>query len=207
MMSSGDGQSSMWLERLADGEFDAVQQFWDQYGFRMQRLAEKNIGKKLAMRVDAEDVVQSACRTFFRRVGNGQLTVATSDQLWNLMCAIVLLKTRQVARFHFRDKRTLNREVSIAPTAEDESDVRFQPVSSEPSPADAAEFADELKRLLRNLEPEMQQVVQLKLEGYTNTEIGDKLAVSERTVRRHIQDVRQGMKRTLLDLQGQVDDE
>ena len=61
-------------------------------------------------------------------------------------------------------------------------------------------------QLLRNLEPEMQQVVQLKLEGYTNTEIGDQLAISERTVRRHIQDVRRGMKQTLLDLQGQVDD-
>jgi len=205
-MSSSDGQSSIWLERLADGEADAVQQFWDRFGFRMQRLAEKNIGKKLAKRVDAEDVVQSACRTFFRRVGDGKLRVATSDKLWNLMCVIVLLKTRQVARFHFRDKRALSREVPMAPGAEDESDDRFQPTSSEPSPAEAAEFADELNQLLRNLEPEMQQVVQLKLEGYTNGEIGDKLAVSERTVRRHIQDVRQGMKQTLLDLQGQVDD-
>ena len=205
-MSSSDGQSSIWLERLADGEADAVQQFWDRFGFRMQRLAEKNIGKKLAKRVDAEDVVQSACRTFFRRVGDGKLRVATSDKLWNLMCVIVLLKTRQVARFHFRDKRALSREVPMAPGADGESDARFQPASSEPSPAEAAEFADELNQLLRNLEPEMQQVVQLKLEGYTNGEIGDKLAVSERTVRRHIQDVRQGMKQTLLDLQGQVDD-
>ena len=205
-MSSSDGQSGIWLERLADGEADAVQQFWDRFGFRMQRLAEKNIGKKLAKRVDADDVVQSACRTFFRRVGDGKLRVATSDQLWNLMCVIVLLKTRQVARFHFRDKRALNREVPMVPVAEDESDARFQPTSSEPSPAEAAEFADELNQLLRNLEPEMQQVVQLKLEGYTNTEIGDQLAISERTVRRHIQDVRRGMKQTLLDLQGQVDD-
>ncbi len=204
-MSTENGQSTTWLERLAEGEFEAVQQFWDQFGFRMQRLAERNISQKLAVRIDAEDVVQSACRTFFRRVGKGQLSVATSDQLWNLMCAIVLLKTRQVARFHFRDKRTLSREVSSAPVVESGSDVGFQPASSEPSPADAAEFADELNRLLRDLEPEMQQVVQLKLEGYTNTEIGDQMAISERTVRRHIQAVRRGLKQTLMDLQGQAD--
>jgi len=205
-MSTQDGPSNAWLERLADGEFEAVQRFWDQYGFRMQRLAEKNISPKLALRVDAEDVVQSACRTFFRRVGKGQLSVATSDQLWNLMCAIVLLKTRQVARFHFRDKRTLSREVAVDSSTTDESHVGFQPVSSEPTPADAAEFADELNRLLRDLEPEMQQVVQLKLEGYTNTEIGQQMSISERTVRRHIQDVRRGMKQTLMDLQGQADE-
>ena len=54
----------------------------------------------------------------------------------------------------------------------------------EPPPDEAAELDDELQRLLSGLDPEEQQVVDLKLQEHTNEEIAEKVGCSERTIRR-----------------------
>ena len=63
-----------WLDDLAEGKPTAVEQFWQRYGESLQRVAERQIASWLRRRVDPEDVVQSACRTFFRRAIEGNFS-------------------------------------------------------------------------------------------------------------------------------------
>src|SRR5262249_34853872 len=64
-------------------------------------------------------------------------------------------------------------------------------LTREPTPAEAAEMADECRRLLDLLDqPELRQIALWKVEGYTDEEIAAKLDCVPRTVRRKVQRIR-----------------
>jgi len=179
-MSDVDHGWRTWARRLADGEDEVVDEFWGQYGDRLQGLAAKFLTSKLYRREGPEDVVQSVCRTFLRRAKAGQFELPDRDSLWRLLCAITVAKVREKARYHGRQKRSFEQEQPL-----DSSRVGAVPVdASEPTPAEAAEFADELQRLLDDMDEEEREVVLLRIEEYTYPEIAEKLGRSKRTVRR-----------------------
>jgi RNA polymerase sigma factor (sigma-70 family) len=66
-----------------------------------------------------------------------------------------------------------------------------QLLSREPTPDEAAELADECRRLLDALaEPELRQIALWKVEGYTNEEIAARLDCVPRTVERKVSRIR-----------------
>lgn len=168
---------------LRDGDSRVQQAFWDQYGPLLHNVAEKNLSPGLRRRLGPEDVVQSACRTFFRRAQGGQFQLSDNEGLWRLLCAITLTKIREQARFHLRQKRGLQQEVHKGPLLSGES-ASWDVASPQPTPAEAAAFADQLQQLLSSFDEEERQIVDLKLQDFTQEEIAEKLGCSERTVRR-----------------------
>ena len=186
-----------WMTRLVDGDSRAEHDFWNQYGERLQRLAAQHLSDGLRRRVGAEDVVQSACRTFLRRAQGGQFELSDSDSLWRLLCAITLTKVRQQARFHGRQKRAVGQEQYL--NAEGSRAAGGPVISPEPTPDEAAEFADQLEQLLSLLDEEEREVVVLKLEQNTNEEVARHLQCSERTVRRIVKRLQARLKERLLE--------
>lgn len=179
-MADADLEWRSWVRRLADGDDVVVNEFWRQYGDRLQGLAAKFLTSKLYRREGPEDVVQSVCRTFLRRAKAGQFDLADRESLWRLLCAITVAKVREKARYHSRKKRSFELERPL-----EGSRIGAVPAeAAEPSPAEAAEFADELQRLLSDMDEEERQVVLLRIEDYTYPEIADKLGRSKRTIRR-----------------------
>ena len=64
--------------------------------------------------------------------------------------------------------------------------------SHEPSPEEAAIFADDWQHLFRLLrDTTLQQVALRALEGYSNSEIAEMLGRNQRTVERKLQSIRQ----------------
>jgi RNA polymerase sigma factor (sigma-70 family) len=183
------------IQGLRDGDPQAVREFCARYGELLHRLADKHLAEGLRRRVSPEDVVQSACRTFLRRAQGGQFHLADSASLWRLLCAITLAKVREQARFHLRQKRGFDQEVQAVPG--DASGVSFHPVDPNPSPAEAAELADQFQQLLATLDDEERQIVDLKLQEYTNDEVAQHLGCSERTVRRILKRVQARLARAL----------
>jgi RNA polymerase sigma-70 factor (ECF subfamily) len=183
-MSNPDDRNDAWLAALLDGEARTVEQFWGEYGERLNRLAERHLSSRLSRRVGADDVVQSVCRTFFRRAREGQFELSDAEALWRLLCVITLTKCRMTARFHGRERRGINREQPLDAAPGDSIGPGNAIAGGEPPPDQAAELDDELQRLLSALDPEQQQVVDLKLQELTNEEIAEQIGCSERTVRR-----------------------
>jgi len=183
------------IDGLRTGDPRRVQQFCDQYGSGLQRLAEKHMPGALKRRVGAEDVVQSVCRTFFRRAGGGEFKLPDSESLWRLLCAITLTKVREQARFHLRQKRGIDQEAGAAVPSGQDSLPGFVPVARGPTPAEAAEFADQFQQVLAGLDDEERQVIDLKLQECTNEEIAERLGCSERTVRRTVKRVQASLAR------------
>ncbi len=129
---------------LRAGEAWAIKEFCDRFGEPLERIADRKLPAGLRRRLGPEDVVQSACCTFFRRVRLGEFNLPDAASLWHLLCAITLNKVTEKARFHLRQKRSLGREEDVNP-ATGESGVGFDPASSTPQPDEAAEFADQLR--------------------------------------------------------------
>ena len=64
-------------------------------------------------------------------------------------------------------------------------------IDNEPTPEFAALFAEEFECRLKQLDNEsLCRVALLKLEGYTNDEIAEKLGVSRRTIDRKLAGIR-----------------
>src|SRR6185436_19562818 len=78
------------LRGLRDAQPWAVEQFYDEYAAALESLAAKHLSSPIRRRVGPEDIVQSACRTFFRRAKEGQFQLDDSESLWRLLTAITM---------------------------------------------------------------------------------------------------------------------
>ncbi len=193
------------VDGLRRGDDAAAREFWSRYGPLMRAVADQHLSPGLRRRVEPEDVVQSVCRTFFRRAAAGEFQLADSQALWRLLCAITVTKVREQARFHGRAKRGVKREVPLdrPVTNTGDSDAgssHFAPASKHASPAEAAAFADQFRSIIEALDEEERQVVCLKLDDFTNDQVAEKIGCSERTVRRLMKEV-QGKLAKVLDAQ------
>ena len=158
-----------------------MREFCEHYGAALERVANRNLQTRLRRRFDAQDVVQSAFRTFLRRASGGQFQLSDSESLWRLLCAITLTKVREQARLQLRQKRTPAREVRLK--AESES-VGVAPHAPGPTPAELVEFREQFEHIIASLDEDERRVVELKLEDCTQAEVAERLGTSERTVRR-----------------------
>ncbi|MFH1922980.1 MAG: sigma-70 family RNA polymerase sigma factor [Planctomycetota bacterium] len=192
-MADDDQEWRKWVEGLVEGDEQVAGEFWDQYGARLQGLAARHLTTRLYRREGPDDVVQSVCRTFFRRARVGQFELSDSESLWRLLCAITVTKVRLKARFHGRQKRRFHREKQLDESGPGMADFG----APEPTPAEAVEFADQLEQLMADLDEEERRLVELKLQQATSLEIAEQLGCSERTVRRILKRVESRWRRVL----------
>ncbi len=170
-------QSEEWLAALAKGDPIVTQEFWDTYAGPLQRVADRQLSQQLKRRVDAEDVVQSACRTFFRRVQHGEFEFKDRDDLWRLLLTITLNKARMQARFHGRARRGIANEQSLDADPITPSQ-KFEEAIQE------IDVEDSLNVVFEKLDDEQCEILRLILDGQTQDQISHQLSCSQRTVRR-----------------------
>jgi DNA-directed RNA polymerase specialized sigma24 family protein len=155
---------------------------FQRYSARLVALARKRMSAKLARRTDAEDVVQSVCRTFFLRVRDGRLDVQPGSDIWQLLVAITVRKVFAQAEFHTAGKRTVRKEDSVV-GCESISLPPVEALANEPGVAETAALREEIERILSQLIPVRRRIVELHLEGYTQSEIATETNRGERLVR------------------------
>ena len=181
---SNPGSITRLLKQLNDDNTvvseDAASRIFSRYFQRLVRLSISQLSAPIRQRVGGEDVVQSAMASFFMRHQDGQYDLNSRDDLEKLLFDIVVKKARSVARRYSSQKRDIGREA--APSMENgisKSLLEYMD-SAEPSPEEIATIRDIIEALPGD---ELQMVVALKLEGYTDNEIGQKLSYSGETIR------------------------
>lgn len=130
------------LERYEAGDPLAARQIYDRYAARLLGLARRMLAEKLAARVDPEDVVQSAYRSFFLHAQTGRYELRESGDLWRLLIAITRHKTLHAVERNTAAKRSPLREAAT-------SDF----IDQEVSPPEVTALADELAATFQQLEP------------------------------------------------------
>jgi RNA polymerase sigma-70 factor, ECF subfamily len=171
------------IESWRSGDGSAASVLYQRYLQKLLNLVSHHLSAKFNPRFDAEDVVQSVFMSLFRRARKGDFTFEDDEDFWKLLLTIALNKVRNKVRFHQADKRAASREVR---NADDEGSGGYilNRLSQDPTAAETVAFADLFTAVIDCLDPREQQLIHLRLEGYTQQEIAARLQVDERTVRR-----------------------
>lgn len=173
------------LVRFQAGEDDAATALYTRYAERLVKLANRSTGDDLSARVDAEDIVQSVFRTFFRRVSDGHYLIPEGEELWKLLLVIALNKVRMIAEHH----RAAKRDVATTQSIENR-DVE--------NPTDATEVLRmTIEDVLVTLPEPHQQVVHARIDGHEIGEIARQVSLSRRSVERILQSFRKRLQKTL----------
>jgi RNA polymerase sigma-70 factor (ECF subfamily) len=148
-------------------------------------LARQHLDARLAAKVDPEDVVQSAYKSFFVRQRTGGLEIGSWDGLWGVLTVITLRKCADRAAYYRTEKRDVTREVAPAPADASGPAMCDLALDREPRPDEAAVLAETVEGLFRAVDdPDERVILELSLQGFTAGEISEKLGRAERSVRR-----------------------
>ncbi|MFN4259882.1 MAG: RNA polymerase sigma factor [Gemmataceae bacterium] len=169
------------------GNEEAARQIVDRYVERLVGLARGRISQRLASRIDPEDVVQSVFRTFFHRAKEGQFHIEDKDDLCKLLARITVHKALRQVRFHQAEKRDPRLEMG-------QRDETHGPpldfLDREPTPEETNAFLDQLEVFLNHLKPRERQILELRMQGYSSTEIAHHFNITDRSVRRVLERIR-----------------
>jgi RNA polymerase sigma-70 factor (ECF subfamily) len=132
--------------------------------------------------LDAEDVMQSAFKSFFARHAGGAYDLDSWDALWALLTVITLRKCGLRTEYFGAQRRDVGREVA-APPPDDEA-ASWQAIAREPTPSEALMLAETVQQLLAGLEERERAIAELALQGYKAPEISARVGLAQRTVYR-----------------------
>ena len=180
------------IARLKGAEADAAEDIWRRFFRRLLPLAKARLKASADRSVDEEDVLVSAFDRFFRAVREERFArLHDRDDLWQIL---LMLVDREVAE-HYRRSTAQKRGGQHSKRGADPEDVLHeirQIAERAPEPAFIAAFNDHLARSLSRLTDDgLRSVAMLKLEGYENPEIAQRLDISLSSVERRMRTIRQ----------------
>lgn len=171
------------MARLRVGDEQAAWEVFQRYARALIARARAQFDERLRHKVDPEDVVQSAYKSFFHRYADGQFQLENWGSLWSLLVVITLRKCANQVKHHQRECRDVDREQAPA-TSTDSSLPGPVALSNEPTPEEAVILAETLQTLMGQFDEPEQEIVRLSLQGYVVAEIKERTGRAERTVRR-----------------------
>jgi DNA-directed RNA polymerase specialized sigma24 family protein len=176
------------LARWRAGDERAADKLFSRNTSRLIAMTRNRLSTKLARRIDAEDVVQSAYRCFCSAARTDRIILHRSGDLGRLLAKMTLRKLYKQIEHHTAAKRAVGRDETFRG---DSGLIALCDVAARtPSPSARIAVAEDLDQALKGLAPHQRQMVELRLQGYLIQEIARATDRSERLVRRVIDQVK-----------------
>jgi RNA polymerase sigma factor (sigma-70 family) len=173
------------LDRIKNGDDEAARELLIRYEPKIRLVVRRQLPRLLRSRFDSLDFLQSVWGSFFHRIRTGPNDL---DEEQNLITFLAWAARNKVIDEYRRAgtlKLDMNREEPLEITRNKEV---YLAAGDTPSQlAQAHETYDRLRDLLPD---DRQVILELKAAGYSCREIGDQLGLSERTVQRVLEDLR-----------------
>ena len=189
-MSGGErphrrGELQAFLARIRAGDEDAARELLGRYEAQVRLVVRRQLPRLLRSRFDSKDFLQSVWGSFFRRMKAGPSEFEDPQYLVAFLARAARNKVIDEYRRASSRRRDMRLEESLGAAA-----GASEPPDAADTPSEIAQAREAYGRL-RDLLPEGRHtVLELKAEGFTSREIGERLGISERTVRRVIEDLR-----------------
>lgn len=175
------------LEKLRNGDLKALAALFDQYRERLWRIVHFRMDRRLAGRVDADDILQESYMNAADRIDH---FVQTTEQSFFIWLRLVVNQTLiDVHRRHLGTKmRDARRDMSLHgrqqyPLATSTS-LAAQLLGRVTSPSQVAirdETAGRLEQAIQGMEPIDQEVLALRhFEELTNSEVAEVLGIQQK---------------------------
>ncbi|MEZ6197319.1 MAG: ECF-type sigma factor [Planctomycetota bacterium] len=190
-MSQSVKSVTEWIVDLKLGDPRAAQALWDRFFERLRRQLERRVAPGQRM-VDGEDLAISAINALCLGAREGRFARLDSrEDLWQLL---VVIGSRKAASAHraAQVRRQLGESaVGASPSLAFGID---RVVAGEIDAAYLDDLGATCGELLEGLEPRFRELALLKLEGYSNEEIAERVGRSVRTVERHLMIIRESWR-------------
>jgi RNA polymerase sigma-70 factor (ECF subfamily) len=155
------------------------------YESKVRMVVRRQLPRLLRSRFDSLDFVQSVWGSFFHQIRTGPNDLYEEQNLINFLAWAARNKVIDEYRRAATLKQDIKREKSLeAKQHEDDG------LAAGDTPSELAQAHETYDRLLDLLPEDHRVVVEMKAEGYSCREIGDRLGVSERTVQRVLEDLK-----------------
>ncbi len=185
--------SQQLVKKWRKGDEDAATALFQRYVERLTQLVGAKLSKKLNARLDPDDIAQSAFKSMFRRVREGDFEFGDDRAFWQLLVTIAVNKVRNKVRFVSAAKRDVSRDTASG--GDDSYDAYVAScLSRAPTSDEVVEFEELLEKLFDHLPHREARTLQLRMDGQTQQEIAEELNVDVRTVRRDLDHLRPRLK-------------
>lgn len=181
-------RSAELLARVARGDASAELAVYDRYADRLLSLAEQRLGDKFRARASAQDVTQSAWRSFFLHARGDRFEVSQAGDLWRLLAKITMHKLGRQLERHTAAKRDVHQELATEPAAL---------VERQPAVIDVVAARELLQLALADLPTAQRDVIEVVLSGKSLEQLAAQSGRSVRTARRLLQQARQSIEHRL----------
>jgi RNA polymerase sigma factor (sigma-70 family) len=196
---SESGSVSEWIEELRAGESGAATCLWNRFYAHLLRIARRRLNGSSRRVADEEDLVAAAFESFFQRLQTGQFPdLHGRSELWALLVTITERKAVNSVRRHMSAKRgggrVCHESTFSAPQGPDRDALLARVEGEVPSPDRIAAMCEMMERL----DDDLRHIVVLKLDGFTNEEIAQRVNRSVATIERRLRLLRDEWTEELL---------
>ena len=174
------------LGRIRSGDESAAYELLARYEAQVRLVVRRQLPRLLRSRFDSLDFLQSVWGSFFRRMKSGPDEFEDPRSLVAFLARAAKNKVIDEYRRAASKKGNMRLEEPLWVEGSRPREL----VGDDDSPSEVVEANEEFDRLLDMLPRERQVMLELRVQGLSTREIGDRLNVSERTVRRVLEDLR-----------------
>jgi RNA polymerase sigma-70 factor (ECF subfamily) len=173
------------LARIRAGDEEAARELLVRYEAQVRLVVRRQLPRLLRSRFDSLDFLQSVWGSFFRRMRAGPAEFAEPENL----VAFLARAAKNKVIDEYRRASSRKQDMRIEEPIWEGNQPRE--LSADLATASDVAEAREVFAKLRELLPEDRRIVlDWKASGLTNREIGVRLGLSERTIRRLLEDLR-----------------
>ncbi len=190
---SCDSQASVTIAflQMRAGEESGARRLWEHFFPRLVGLARTTLANRPQRVADAEDAALSAFMSFCQQANDGAVEGELHrENLWNLLGVFTVRKATKQLRRERAAKRGGGQVLGEAAFALSEGEFGGNRLDELAAHIPAVEFDLHCEELLNGLEPELREVVVLKLFGHSTDEISTLLEWTIRKVQRKLELVR-----------------
>ena len=178
-----------WISALKDGEASAAESLWEHYFGRLVALARSKLTAAPRRAADEEDVALSAFKSLCLGAAEGKFPhLRDRDNLWPLLVVLTVRKAQDLVKHERRKKRGGDGAHTGGASISHEEWNSI--VGAEPTPEFSAMVSENFEQLLGHLDATQRQIALLKLDGYNNAEVAERLDCGLRTVERRLELIR-----------------
>jgi RNA polymerase sigma-70 factor (ECF subfamily) len=180
------GELREFLDRIRAGDELAARELLARYEAQVRLVVRRQLPRLLRSRFDSLDVLQSVWASFFRRLRCGPEQFEDPRYLVAFLARVAKNKVVDQYRRAASRKHDMRREEPLS--------VRGSPprelIADQDTASELAEAKETFGRLRDLLPADRREILGLKAEGLSSREIGERLGLSERTVRRALEDLK-----------------
>jgi RNA polymerase sigma factor (sigma-70 family) len=181
-----DGELVEFLQRIQAGDEGAARELLQRFEAEVRLVVRRQLPRLLRSRFDSLDFLQSVWGSFFRRMRTAPTEFEDSRHLVAFLARAAKNKVIDEYRRSASRKHDMHREEPLWIDGRRAKDVP-DPIDS---PSEIAQAHEAFGRLRDLVPEEKRSILEMKAQGLSSKDIGERLGISERTVQRVLEDLR-----------------